>query len=111
MNEKLPEDHDHNPAFTDDNLDAEFSAAPRPADCLPGLEYLLQVDQLLVKQQIELVEVISNFEAENKYKVLNTMGQQVYFAVEHSSCLQRQCCGSIRDFEMSILGLDEAHDS
>ena len=32
------------------------------------------------------------------------MGQQVYFAVEHSSCLQRQCCGSIRDFEMSILG-------
>ena len=31
------------------------------------------------------------------------MGQQVYFAVEHSSCLQRQCCGSIRDFEMSIL--------
>ena len=70
MNEKLPEDHDHNPAFTDDNLDAEFSAAPRPAGCPPGLEYLLQVDQLLVKQQIELVELISNFEGENKYKVV-----------------------------------------
>lgn len=70
MNEKLPEDYDHNPAFTDDNLDAEFSATPRPADCPPGLEYLLQVDQLLVKQQIELIEVISNFEAQNKYKVV-----------------------------------------
>ena len=120
MDEKIPEDHGHNPAFTDDTLDAELSATSRPADCPPGLEYLLQVDQLLVKQQIELIEVISDFEAENKYKViinshlfsaifddyfkvLNTMGQQVYFAVEHSSCLQRQCCGSIRDFEMSIL--------
>ena len=41
------------------------------------------------------------------FQILNTMGQQVYFAVEHSSCLQRQCCGSIRDFEMSIQGLIE----
>ena len=70
MDEKLPEDLSHNPAFTDDSLDTEFSAAPRPAECPPGLEYLLQVDQLLVKQQIELIEVISDFEAENKYKIV-----------------------------------------
>ena len=70
MDEKLPEDLSHNPAFTDDSLDTEFSAAPRLAEYPPGLEYLLQVDQLLVKQQIELIEVISDFEAENKYKVV-----------------------------------------
>jgi len=71
MDEKIPEDTSHNPAFTDDTLDTELSATSRPADCPPGLEYLLQVDQLLVKQQIELIEVISDFEAENKYKVTN----------------------------------------
>ena len=70
MDEKIPENHGHNPTFTDDTLDAELSTTSRPVDCPPGLEYLLQVDQLLVKQQIELIEVISDFEAENKYKVI-----------------------------------------
>ena len=27
-----------------------------PPDCPPGLEYLTQIDQLLVQQQIELLE-------------------------------------------------------
>lgn len=71
MDEKIPEDSGHNPAYTDDTLDAEPSATSRPADFPPGLEYLMQIDQLLVKQQIELIEVISDFEAENKYKVNN----------------------------------------
>ena len=65
MDEKLPAE---NPAFTDDSTDSSTAAVP--ANCPPGLEYLLHVDQLLVKQQIELIEVISNFEAENKYKVI-----------------------------------------
>ena len=71
MDEKIAEDHGNNPTFTDDTLDAGLSTTSRPVDCPPGLEYLLQVDQLLVKQQIELIEVISDFEAENKYKVNN----------------------------------------
>ena len=29
---------------------------PPPADCPPGLEYLAAIDQLLVKQKIELLE-------------------------------------------------------
>ena len=73
MDEKIPEDASnipgHNPAFADDSSDVE--AGVSPANCPPGLEYLLHVDQLLVKQQIELIEVISNFEAENKYKVFS----------------------------------------
>ena len=41
----------------------------RPSNCPPGLEYLLYVDQLLVKQQVELLEAFTGFETSNKYKV------------------------------------------
>ena len=33
-----------------------MQAPPAPANCPPGLEYLTQIDQLLVKQQVELLE-------------------------------------------------------
>jgi len=74
----------------------------RPSNCPPGLEYLLHVDQLLVKQQVELFEAFTGFETSNKYKILNSMGQQVFFAGEKSDCCTRQCCGPLRSFEMAI---------
>lgn len=93
---------------------------PVPANCPPGLEYLTQIDQLLIKQQVELLEgkclelgclfrcfflwlqvifsdlcactyificldtftAFTGFETNNKYKILNSMGQQVFFAAE-----------------------------
>lgn len=33
-----------------------MQAPPAPENCPPGLEYLTQVDQLLIKQQVELLE-------------------------------------------------------
>ena len=37
--------------------DIPWMPAPQaPADCPPGLEYLTQIDQLLVHQQVELLE-------------------------------------------------------
>ncbi|XP_065834356.1 phospholipid scramblase 1-like [Oscarella lobularis] len=71
--------------------------------CPPGLEYFTQVDQLLIQQMIELIEVMTGFEMENRYIVKNTMGQQVYFAAEKSDCYPRQWCGAARPFSMSIL--------
>ena len=82
----------------------QWMQAPQaPVGCPPGLEYLTQVDQLLVHQQIELLEsklvyldncagsqlhhfvfhtVLTGFETQNKYRVRNALGQQVYFAAE-----------------------------
>lgn len=74
-----------------------------PANCPPGLEYLTQIDQMLVQQQVELLEAFVGFETANKYVVKNTLGQQIYFAAEDTNCCTRQCCGNNRCFDMKIL--------
>ncbi|KAJ8409578.1 hypothetical protein AAFF_G00229790 [Aldrovandia affinis] len=74
----------------------------RPPGCPPGLEYLTQVDQLLVHQQLELAEVILGWETNNKYIIKNSLGQQVYYAAEETDCCTRQCCGPGRPFVLHI---------
>jgi len=73
-----------------------------PPGCPPGLEYLTMVDQLLVKQKVELLEAITGFETANKYKVQNSLGQDVYMAKEDTNCCMRNCCGPSRPFDMNI---------
>ena len=46
--------------------------------------------------------MITGFETNNKYQVLNSMGQPVYFAHEDTDCLIRWCCGPYRPFDMKI---------
>ncbi len=43
------------------------------------------------------------FESNNKYEVRNTMGQNVFYAVEENDCLSRQCCGPMRSFTIHVL--------
>jgi uncharacterized protein YxjI len=69
----------------------------------PGLEYLTMIDQLLVHQKVELLEAFTGFETQNKYTIKNSVGQKVYYAVEDSDCLTRNCCGPLRPFDMKIL--------
>lgn len=76
---------------------------PSVGNCPPGLEYLAMVDQLLVHQKIELLEVFTGFETKNKYVITNNLGQKVFFAAEDSDCLTRNCCGSLRPFDMKIV--------
>ncbi|KAH0624054.1 hypothetical protein JD844_007374 [Phrynosoma platyrhinos] len=78
-------------------------APPLPANCPPGLEYLSQIDQILIHQQIELLEIITGFETCNKYEIKNALGQRVYFAAEETDCCTRNCCGPSRPFTMKIM--------
>lgn len=80
-------------------------ALPPPSDCPPGLEYLSQIDQILIHQQVELLEVLIGFETNNKYEIKNILGQRIYFAVEDTDCCTRNCCGTNRPFTMRILDL------
>jgi len=81
------------------------SYAPPPVSYIgpPGLEYMAMVDQLIIKQQVEILEAVTGFETQNKYKVLNSIGQDVFFAKEDTDCCNRQCCGPGRSFDMNIL--------
>ena len=76
---------------------------PQAVDCPPGLEYLLQVDQLLIKQKVEILETLVGFETNNQYDVCNSMGQKVYLASEDTDCCTRNCCGPNRAFELRII--------
>ncbi|XP_022914407.1 phospholipid scramblase 2-like isoform X2 [Onthophagus taurus] len=74
-----------------------------PPNCPPGLEYLTLIDQLIVKQKIEILEVITGYESKNKFSIRNSLGQKVYYAVEDNDCCTRNCCGPLRPFDMKIL--------
>ncbi|KAF5914570.1 hypothetical protein HPG69_007956 [Diceros bicornis minor] len=76
---------------------------PPPSNCPPGLEYLSQIDQILIHQQIELLEVLTGFETNNKYEIKNSFGQRIYFAKEDTDCCTRYCCGASRPFNLKIL--------
>jgi hypothetical protein len=78
-------------------------AKPNPSGgCPPGLEYLTQIDQILVHQVVEILEVFTNWETANKYAIKNSLGQQVYYAAEESDTCARQCCAAKRGFTMHI---------
>lgn len=76
---------------------------PVGSNCPQGLEYLTVLDQLLVSQKIEKLEILTSFETKNRFKVKNSLGQNVYFAYEESDCCTRNCLGRARPFEMKIL--------
>jgi hypothetical protein len=79
-----------------------MQAPPQMPGIPAGLEYLSQIDQLLVHQQVEIFELFTGWETSNKYQIKNTVGQQVYFAGEESDMCMRQCCGPSRSFTMHI---------
>ncbi|XP_064418265.1 phospholipid scramblase 1-like [Latimeria chalumnae] len=62
-----------------------------------------RIDQILVHQQVELLEVFTGFETNNKYEIKNILGQKVYFAAEENDCCNRICCGPARSFTIKII--------
>lgn len=82
----------------------QWMARPgRMANCPPGLEYMTQLDQLLVQQKVELFEAFTDIETKNKYVIKNSLGQQCYYAYEESDLCMRICCKAGRGFVMHIV--------
>ncbi|XP_038060625.1 phospholipid scramblase 1-like [Patiria miniata] len=84
--------------------DLGWMESPGKISGLPsGLEYLAEIDQLLIHQQIEIFEALTNIDTKNRYAVRNTMGQQVYFVHEESDFWMRICCQSERGYLLHIV--------
>ncbi|XP_077149074.1 phospholipid scramblase 1-like [Ranitomeya variabilis] len=90
------------PPYSGDFRNTCMSAPPELPNCPPGVEYLSQIDQLIIHQQTELLEVITGFETNNKYEIKNSMGQRVYFAAEENSWCNRYFWGGARSFVIVI---------
>ncbi|XP_048845399.1 phospholipid scramblase 2-like [Brienomyrus brachyistius] len=69
----------------------------------PGLEYLTQIDELIVQGEVDYMEALSAFQYKNIYGVKNSLGQVVFYAVEDSDCCDRFCCGSQRSFLLRVM--------
>ncbi|XP_043932959.1 phospholipid scramblase 1-like [Protopterus annectens] len=81
---------------------AVVANGPVPVGVPPGLEYLTQIDQILIHQKVELIEAFIGFETNNKYVIKNSMGQKIFSAKEKNDCCTRNCCGSLRSFHIKI---------
>lgn len=78
---------------------------PQGVACnIPGLEKLVTVQDLFVKQDIQALEALSGgcCEFNNKYKVLNQDGHLVYNAVEESGACFRCCCAPHHSFKVAF---------
>uniref|UniRef100_A0A672FNZ9 Phospholipid scramblase n=1 Tax=Salarias fasciatus TaxID=181472 RepID=A0A672FNZ9_SALFA len=78
-----------------------YSQGPPPVMFQPG-PYLAQIDQILIHQKVELLEAFIGFETNNQYEIKNSLGQKIYKAKEKNDCCTRNCCGSLRSFDMTV---------
>ena len=69
---------------------------------LSGLHYLNTLDRLEIKQKVELCEALSGFETKNRYQVLDSFGQDVFFMSEETDCCTRNLCGQLRPFTFHV---------
>uniref|UniRef100_A0A8C6TXG9 Phospholipid scramblase n=1 Tax=Neogobius melanostomus TaxID=47308 RepID=A0A8C6TXG9_9GOBI len=61
------------------------------------------IDQILIHQKIELLEGKTMIWAtNNQYEIKNSLGQEIYKAKEKNDCCTRNCCGSLRKFDLKI---------
>jgi len=68
-----------------------------------GLDSLALVDQLIIKQEVEALEVISDFETANSYTVFDTSGNVVFKIEEDTTGCNRFWCGVCRSFNVMIM--------
>jgi hypothetical protein len=70
------------------------------------MDRLKPLDTILIQQDKEWTEILTGFEAKNRYSLITVSGDKIYHAAEESSILSRQFLQSFRPFKMHVLTLD-----
>jgi len=70
------------------------------------MEKLKAVDAVIVQQKKEWGEILTGFEAKNRYAVLDPSNQQLYWAAEESSVLEKLFLKALRPFAIHILSME-----
>lgn len=69
----------------------------------PGIEFLGLLDKLLVRQKLEMMEILTGIEMKNQYSISSCNGEVIFSASEESDFCDRNCCpGSMRPFDIGI---------
>ena len=61
------------------------------------------LESLMVRQQVELLQVFIGLETQNRYKILDNAGNEILFAYEESGFLGRQFLGGHRPLTIKII--------
>ncbi|XP_041975667.1 phospholipid scramblase 1-like [Aricia agestis] len=67
-----------------------------------GLDFLIGATSLLIQQTVELNDIASKIDSENRYIIRVPNGETLYIGSEASSARQRCLCGSGRAFAMHL---------
>lgn len=71
------------------------------------MERLANADGLVVSQKKEWGEILTGFETRNRYRILDTQGQELFLAAEESgNLLLRWFLKSLRPFTVQVRGMD-----
>ena len=60
-------------------------------------------NKLMIEQKAMLTEVFTKFELSNKYKILDEIGNELYYAYEESGFISRQILGTRRPLTLKIV--------
>ena len=67
---------------------------------------LANYQELVVRQTKEMLEVFTDFETANRYRILTPEGEEVMFAYEESGMLSRQFMGTHRPLDLHVVDND-----
>ncbi|EFX80806.1 hypothetical protein DAPPUDRAFT_318260 [Daphnia pulex] len=91
-------------SFLPGQADQHWRTNPFHEDCPPGLEQLIEADEVVVQNTNEVLKKVSCLENNNKYVVKNSVDHKIFSTVEDSGCCSRfWCCSNTRSLELKII--------